>query len=91
MLRYWPDVDESKLVPDYSGIRPKLAVPDKTHNRGAAAAAVAADFVIQGPEEHRVNGLVNLFGIESPGLTASLAIAEHVAGELNKEEEVGGR
>lgn len=149
--RYWPYVDESKLVPDYSGVRPKLTGPtsvprpdgghrkasiddsssgaqeraegrDSQRRRAASAqsaddaddgsedsvvgvrglevggvmkapkspgppmAASAADFVIQGPEEHGVDGLVNLFGIESPGLTASLAIAEHVTGLLRKGE-----
>lgn len=68
--RYWPTVDESKLVPDYSGVRPKLVGP---------GGSGVADFSIQGSAEHGVPGLVNLLGIESPGLTASLAIAEHVA------------
>eukprot|EP00904_Undaria_pinnatifida_P009176 jgi/Undpi1/5389/HiC_scaffold_2.g00670.m1 len=91
--RYWPGVDESKLVPDYSGIRPKLTGPDGAP--GSAAGVFgrddtddvrerskvigAADFAIQGPASHGVLGLVNLMGIESPGLTASLAIGEHVA------------
>ena len=65
--RYWPAVAAEDLVPAYSGIRPKLA-------RDAAA-----DFVIDGPEEHGICGLVNLLGIESPGLTAALAIGEAVA------------
>jgi L-2-hydroxyglutarate oxidase LhgO len=56
------------LTPDYAGVRPKLA------GRGAPN----ADFRIDGPSVHGLPGLVNLFGIESPGLTASLAIAEHV-------------
>lgn len=67
--RYWPALPDGALQPAYAGIRPKLSGPD----------AAAADFVIQGPSEHGVAGLVNLFGIESPGLTASLAIAERVA------------
>lgn len=66
--RYWPGVDRHKLVPDYSGIRPKVSGPNDP----------AGDFLIQGEESHGLKGLVNLFGIESPGLTASLAIAEHV-------------
>lgn len=70
--RYWPDLPDGALQPDYAGIRPKIAGPG----------APAADFVIQGPAEHGVAGLVNLFGIESPGLTASLAIADHVAALL---------
>ena len=57
-----------RLVPDYSGIRPKLSGPGEP----------AEDFVIQTPRDHGVCGLINLFGIESPGLTASLAIAKHV-------------
>lgn len=67
--RYWPALPDGALQPGYSGIRPKI-VP-----RGAPA----QDFVIQGPALHGVPGLVNLYGIESPGLTASLAIAETVA------------
>jgi len=64
--RYWPGVDESRLQPAYTGIRPKITAP------GAAA----ADFVIQGPAVHGVPGLLNLFGIESPGLTSSLALGD---------------
>jgi L-2-hydroxyglutarate oxidase LhgO len=66
---YWPALDDAELQPGYAGIRPKCVGP------GAAA----ADFVIDGPSGHGVAGLVNLFGIESPGITASLAIGEHVA------------
>lgn len=66
---YWPALPDGALHPGYAGIRPKLSGP------GAAA----ADFLIQGPEAHGVRGLINLYGIESPGLTAALAIAEHVA------------
>lgn len=69
---YWPELPADALVPAYSGIRPKV-VP-----RGAAS----ADFVIQGPRDHGIARLVNLFGIESPGLTASLALAGHVAALL---------
>lgn len=67
--RYWPDVREEDLAPGYSGIRPKIPGVDGR----------APDFVIQGPAVHGVPGLVNLFGIESPGLTSCLAIAERVA------------
>ncbi|GAA2883797.1 L-2-hydroxyglutarate oxidase LhgO [Aminobacter niigataensis] len=67
--RYWPDLADGSLSPTYSGIRPKLSGPGEP----------ASDFVIQGPETHGVKNLVNLFGIESPGLTSSLAIAELVA------------
>ncbi|HVO14512.1 MAG TPA: NAD(P)/FAD-dependent oxidoreductase [Alphaproteobacteria bacterium] len=70
--RYWPDLPDGALQPDYAGIRPKITAPG----------APAADFVIQGPEAHGIAGLVNLFGIESPGLTAALAIADHVAALL---------
>ena len=58
-------------MPSYSGMRPKIVPP----------AVAAQDFLIQGPRDHGVDGLINLFGIESPGLTSSLAIADHV-GEL---------
>jgi len=67
--RYWPGLPDGALRPGYVGVRPKVTGPDEA----------AGDFVIQGPEVHGVRGLVNLFGIESPGLTASLAIAEQVA------------
>lgn len=67
--RYWPDLADGALQPAYAGIRPKLSGPGQP----------AADFVIQGPADHGVGRIVNLFGIESPGLTASLAIADHVA------------
>jgi len=66
--RYWPGLPDGGLNPDYSGIRAKIVGPDEE----------AADFMIQGPEIHSVPGLVNLYGIESPGLTASMAIAEEV-------------
>ncbi|MEZ5594400.1 MAG: NAD(P)/FAD-dependent oxidoreductase [Gammaproteobacteria bacterium] len=66
--KYWPDLPDGALTPGYAGIRPKLQAPGEP----------AADFVIQGPEVHGVPNLVNLYGIESPGLTASLAIAERV-------------
>lgn len=66
--KYWPDLKDGALQPGYAGVRPKI-VP-----KGAPA----QDFVIQGPQTHGVAGLINLFGIESPGLTASMAIADHV-------------
>ena len=65
---YWPGLLDGRLAPGYAGIRPKLGGPDQP----------ASDFLIQGPADHGIPGLVNLFGIESPGLTASLALAEHV-------------
>ena len=70
--RYWPGLADGALAPGYAGIRPKTAGPG----------APAPDFEVQGPRAHRVPGLVNLFGIESPGLTASLALAGIVADEL---------
>jgi L-2-hydroxyglutarate oxidase LhgO len=66
--RYWPGLPDNALFPGYSGIRPKISGPNDP----------APDFRIDGPEIHGVRGLVNLFGIESPGLTASLAIADEV-------------
>jgi len=71
--KYWPGLSDGALQPAYSGIRPKLAGPDDP----------AADFLVQAEATHGVAGLINLFGIESPGLTACLALAEHVCGELN--------
>ena len=67
--RWWPGLPEHALAPAYSGVRPKLVNPGEP----------ARDFVLQGPDGHGVAGLVNLYGIESPGLTASLAIAAEVA------------
>ncbi|WP_366657630.1 NAD(P)/FAD-dependent oxidoreductase [Fodinicurvata sp. EGI_FJ10296] len=72
--RYWPDLPQSALEPAYSGVRPKIA------GRGEGP----GDFVIQGPDETGVPGYVALYGIESPGLTASLAIARHVAAFAGK-------
>ncbi|QKD00752.1 NAD(P)/FAD-dependent oxidoreductase [Mesorhizobium loti] len=66
--RYWPDLADGALQPAYAGIRPKLSGPGQP----------AADFMVQGPADHGAGRIVNLFGIESPGLTASLAIADHV-------------
>lgn len=66
--RYWPDLPPGALVPAYSGIRPKLSEPGEP----------AADFRVEGPAEHGCAGVVQLFGIESPGLTASMALAETV-------------
>ncbi len=70
--RYWPGLPDDALQPAYTGIRPKISGPGEA----------AADFRIDGPAQHGIAGLVNLFGIESPGLTACLAIAEHVCGLL---------
>jgi L-2-hydroxyglutarate oxidase LhgO len=65
---YWPGLPDNGLVPDYSGIRPKLTGPSEA----------AADFMIDGPNEHGVPRLVHLFGIESPGLTSALSLGEEV-------------
>ena len=67
--RYWPALPDGALTPSYSGVRPKIVPP----------AIARQDFVIQGPQDHGLSGLINLFGIESPGLTSSLAIADEVA------------
>src|SRR5215510_13654135 len=64
--KYWPTLPDGALMPSYSGMRPKIVPP----------AIASQDFMIQGPREHGVDGLINLFGIESPGLTSSLAIAD---------------
>jgi L-2-hydroxyglutarate oxidase LhgO len=71
--RYWPGLKDGALAPAYSGVRPKLQGPG----------GPASDFMLQGPEAHGVAGLVNLFGIESPGLTASLAIAAEAVRRLD--------
>ncbi|MBI4206847.1 MAG: NAD(P)/FAD-dependent oxidoreductase [Betaproteobacteria bacterium] len=70
--RYYPGLKDGALQPGYTGIRPKIAGPG----------APAPDFVIQGPRDHGVKELVNLYGIESPGLTSSLAIGDYVAALL---------
>ena len=70
--RYWPGLQDGALAPGYAGIRPKLQGPTEA----------AGDFLVQGPADHGVPGLVNLFGIESPGLTSSLALGAHVAALL---------
>lgn len=71
--RYWPGLPDGALVPAYAGIRPKVSGPGEGFS----------DWVVQGPADHGVAGLVNLFAIESPGLTACLAIADHVADRLD--------
>jgi L-2-hydroxyglutarate oxidase LhgO len=70
--RYWPGLPEAALQAAYSGVRPKLSGPGEA----------AQDFMLQGPAEHGVAGLMNLYGIESPGLTASLALADEVLSRL---------
>ena len=71
--KYWPQLQDGTLIAGYAGMRPKISAPTEA----------AADFMIQGPLEHGIAGLVNLFGIESPGLTSSMAIGAVVAGMLN--------
>jgi L-2-hydroxyglutarate oxidase LhgO len=69
---YWPRLDRERLYPAYAGIRPKLS----------GAGEATRDFCISVPADHGVAGIVNLFGIESPGLTASLALAEYIAARV---------
>ncbi len=70
--RFWPGLPDGALTPDYAGLRPKLHGPGEPQ----------PDFQLDGPEVHGLDGLVALFGIESPGLTSSLAIGEAVADRL---------
>jgi len=72
--RYWPGLPEGALEPGYAGIRPKIS----------ARGEPPADFVVQGPRVHGLRGLVQMYGIESPGLTASLALADHVVALLSE-------
>ena len=69
---YWPGLPDNSLVPDYAGVRPKLSGPGEP----------AVDFMVEGPSDHGMKGLVNLFGIESPGLTCSLPLADEVISYL---------
>ncbi len=73
--RYWPALEEAALVPDYAGIRPKIHGPDEPQ----------PDLAIMLPEAHKLPGLAALFGIESPGLTSSMAIGEYVAQALERQ------
>jgi L-2-hydroxyglutarate oxidase LhgO len=73
---YYPALADGSLVPGYTGIRPKIT----------AQGEPAADFMIQGPKDHGLSGMVNLYGIESPGLTSSMAIGNHVASLLDLPE-----
>jgi L-2-hydroxyglutarate oxidase LhgO len=70
---YWPGLDAGRLYPSYAGIRPKLS----------AAAEASGDFCISGPGDHGLAGIVNLFGMDSPGLTASLALGETIAAMIS--------
>ena len=69
---YWPQLEATRLKPAYAGVRPKLSGPGEG----------ARDFHISGPAEHGVAGIVNLFGMESPGLTSSLALGDYIAAML---------
>jgi L-2-hydroxyglutarate oxidase LhgO len=70
--RYWPELPDGALIPDYAGVRPKLAGPN----------APAADFLLSGPNEHGFPRLMVLYGLESPGLTSALAVGAQVADTL---------
>jgi L-2-hydroxyglutarate oxidase LhgO len=70
--RYWPGLPDDSLQPDYAGVRPKLTGPGEP----------AADFMIEAPAQHGLPGLTHLFGIESPGLTSSLSLADEVVAQL---------
>jgi len=78
---YWPGLPDNSLYPGYAGIRPKLQTPDGS----------AVDFMVQGQQTHQIPGLVNLLGIESPGLTAALALATQVKYALFSEDAVAGQ
>ena len=70
--RYWPELKDSSLQPDYSGVRAKIVPPNSP----------AGDFCFNGPQDHGLHGLYNLYGFESPGLTSSIAIARHLEGKI---------
>ena len=70
--RYWPGLKDNSLQPDYSGVRAKIVPPNSP----------AGDFCFNGPQDHGLRGLYNLYGFESPGLTSSLAIAKHLEGQI---------
>jgi L-2-hydroxyglutarate oxidase LhgO len=76
--KYWPALPDDSLVADYSGIRPKLCGPSPKIE-GLSCQRVCTDFMVHGPHDHGVNGLVCLHGIESPGLTSSLAIGDRIS------------
>jgi len=70
--RYWPELKDNSLQPDYSGVRAKIVPPNKP----------AGDFCFNTPQDHGLEGLYNLYGFESPGLTSSLSIAKHLQGKI---------
>lgn len=73
--KYWPDLQDGSLLPDYAGFRPKISGPGEE----------AADFAIHGKQHHGMQGYIGLYGIESPGLTSCLAIADYVAAMLERD------
>jgi L-2-hydroxyglutarate oxidase LhgO len=77
---YWPDLPDGALVPDYVGVRPKLFHPS------LGSRAPFQDFVIAGPETHGLRGVIHLFGMESPGLTSSLALGDYIAAMVERGE-----
>lgn len=76
--KYWPDLPNQSLVPDYAGIRPKL------HHPSNSPGVPFNDFWIATPEQHGIDGLVHLFGMESPGLTSCMAIADYIANQIKR-------
>ena len=100
--RYWPALPDGSLEPDYAGIRPKLGPPPGGRTAGYTGGHTAEearrsadafrldDFNILGPSQHGVPGVIHLLGIESPGLTASLALADEVLRQLDGEDGGGG-
>ena len=88
---YWPHLPDDSLVPDYSGIRPKLVHPSSMGGGGDDDSTRQEDFRIVGPNVHGVPGLVHLFGMESPGLTSCLAIADYVVHLLDDTEKSKSR
>jgi L-2-hydroxyglutarate oxidase LhgO len=70
--RYWPELKDNSLQPDYSGVRAKIVPPNSP----------AGDFCFHTPQDHGLQGLYNLYGFESPGLTSSIAIARYLEGKI---------
>jgi L-2-hydroxyglutarate oxidase LhgO len=70
--RYWPELKDNSLQPDYSGVRAKIVAPNTP----------AGDFCFNAPQDHGLQGLYNLYGFESPGLTSSIAIARYLEGKI---------
>ncbi len=96
--RYWPNLPDNSLIPAYSGIRPKLIGPYPNYNNNITSSNSSSnnrdgneytttDFLIQGPDSHGIKGIYNLYGIESPGLTASLAIGDHITNMIRSDFE----